>query len=387
MVYDYITWAKGKSLRFIIANLDEATVKKVVWGTDNSEIMSEPVAEENSMIVANADTLQEGTTKVIASVTLKDGTVKEYSTNVRVSNPKINTTELDVFKTVNASDQWQRYISFTGLNKYSEVTWSQYESKYISCTPQGSALEIVGVKKGNGTIKATVDGKTFIINYKVYLPKFSVPTKVQKPKKNKKVIISGIDGVTPTYSSRNKKIVLAEADGTLTTKKAGVTYVDVQLGNITYTFRMEVAAKGMKTIIKRAKYIVNHWTYSQGKRLFDGYYDCSALVWKGYKAYKNYQKKLSNINWPLSAGALFDYLDSKGQIVYYGYLGIDNMKPGDLIFYGDYNNAVIYSTPGRTLDIYHVSMYAGNGEIVEKGGRTITYNNIKNIVGIGRVVK
>ena len=56
------------------------------------------------------------------------------------------------------------------------------------------------------------------------------------------------------------------------------------------------------------------------------------------------------------------------------------MKPGDLIFYGDYNSAVMYSTPGRTLDIYHVSMYAGNG-------KTINYNNIKHIVGIGRVVK
>ena len=47
----------------------------------------------------------------------------------------------------------------------------------------------------------------------------------------------------------------------------------------------------------------------------------------------------------------------------------------------------MYSTPGRTLDIYHVSMYAGNGKVVEKGGKTINYNNTKHIVGIGRVVK
>ena len=117
-----------------------------------------------------------------------------------------------------------------------------------------------------------------------------------------------------------------------------------------------------------------------------GYYDCSALVWKGYKAYNNYQKKLGSSKWAYSAGELFDYLYSKNQIIYFGYTGTDGMKPGDLIFYGDYNNAVKYSTPGRTLDIYHVAMYAGNGQVVEKGGQTMSSNNTKYIVGIGRVV-
>lgn len=84
--------------------------------------------------------------------------------------------------------------------------------------------------------------------------------------------------------------------------------------------------------------------------------------------------------------AWFDYLKEKNQIVYYGFIDIDDMKPGDLIFYGDYNAAVKYSTPGRTLNIYHVSMYAGAGKVVEKGGQTINYNNISHIVGIGRVV-
>ena len=66
---------------------------------------------------------------------------------------------------------------------------------------------------------------------------------------------------------------------------------------------------------------------------------------------------------------------------------MDDLQPGDLIFYGDYSSAVKYSTPGRTLDIYHVSMYAGAGSVVEKGGQSINYNNTQHIVGIGRVVK
>ena len=161
----------------------------------------------------------------------------------------------------------------------------------------------------------------------------------------------------------------------------------MKLGSYTKTYRVEVAATGMKTIISKAQKIVNTWKYNQGKRMQYGYYDCSSLVWKGYQVYKNYNKKLGSTSWAYTAGELFDYLKGKNQIVYYGYIGCNYMKPGDLIFYGDYNSAVMYSTPGRTLDIYHVSMYAGNGKVVEKGGKTINYNNIKHIVGIGRVVK
>ena len=177
-----------------------------------------------------------------------------------------------------------------------------------------------------------------------------------------------------------------EEDGTVIGKGAGVTIVDAKIGNYSFGFRVEVAAKGMKKIIERADYIVNNWKYSQSKRMKDGFYDCSSLVWKGYKAYKDYQEKLGSKTQAFCAADLFDYLKSKNQIVYMGYLGYDYMKPGDLIFYGDYDSAVQYSTPGRTLNIYHVAMYAGNARVVEKGGQPINYNNLGHVVGIGRVV-
>ena len=176
------------------------------------------------------------------------------------------------------------------------------------------------------------------------------------------------------------------ADGKVTGKNSGVTYIDAKVGSYTFSFRIEVAAKGMKKIVNRANYIVNHWKYSQAKRMKRKYYDCSSLVWKGYKSYKKYHRKLGSRTYALTAAGLFDYLNSKKKIVYYGYLGYDYLKPGDLIFYGDYDYAVQYSTPGRTLDIYHVSMYAGNGMVVEKGGQYISYNNLSHVVGIGRVV-
>ena len=51
---------------------------------------------------------------------------------------------------------------------------------------------------------------------------------------------------------------------------------------------------------------------------------------------------------------------------------------------GTYNIFAIAN--GRTLNIYHVAMYAGNARVVEKGGQPINYNNLGHVVGIGRVV-
>ena len=72
----------------------------------------------------------------------------------------------------------------------------------------------------------------------------------------------------------------------------------------------------MYKIVNRAMYIVNHWKYSQPKRMRKGYYDCSALVWKGYKSYKHYNKKLGSGSYAKTAASLFDYLKEKNLLNY-----------------------------------------------------------------------
>ena len=387
IVREYISWAKGKKLRLILANVNAATVKKVVWGTNNQTILSVPKAETDQKIVANTNTLKEGTAKVTAKVTFTNGSSTEYSVDVSVSDPKINTTDISLYKPDQSFTQWQRYLSFSGLNASSKISLGEYDANYIYTSVYHSKVAVSGVKAGSGTMQLTVDGKKFTVTYHVYEPQILPPPSVVKLNAAYNFQISGITGITPTYRSRNKTVATITADGTVWTKKAGVSYFDISFGNVTCSYRLEVAPKGVMRIIKRCNFILNNWKYSQKKRRKKGYYDYSALVWKGYKVYKQSHKKISNINGPLSSGAMFDYLNSKGKIIYYGYVGTDQLKPGDLIFYGDYDGAVQYSTPGRTLDIYHVSLYVGNGMIAEKEGQTLNENRIKDIVGIGRVLK
>lgn len=385
IVYDDIVWAKGKTISFKIANLNVSNIRSCTWSTSDKTILTVPVSNSQCVIQSSAETLKAGDVTVTATVTDVNGNTMTYSNYVHVSDPVINTNTLNLLGTSAGSNR-QQFVTFTGLTPYSTIKWTNSNTACATYSAYHTKLAVWGINAGSGILTATVDGKTFYVNYNVKMPVFHKITSVLAKGKTAEIKIDGIDGMTPLFSSRNSNIATVTADGVVTGINSGVTYVDVHIGTMNFNYRVEVAAKGMKKIINRADYIVNHWKYSQAKRMKSGYYDCSSLVWKGYKSYKKYQKKLGSKKRALPAGDLFDYLYSKGQIVSLGYTGVDDLKPGDLIFYGDYNSACKYSTPGRTLDIYHVSMYAGAGKVVEKGGQTINYNNLQHIVGIGRVV-
>ena len=373
---------KNQTINLGLANVRANTVKKVVWSSSNQTVAT--VAEKGK-ITATANLLNVGRTKISAVVFYTSGKNEVLTNNIDVTNPQPNTNVVNCFTKSVGSNRYQ-YVYFTGLSEYTKVKYKVSNKKCVKVSIYNNKVRLLGKKNGHGTITATVHGKTYKIRYYVVTPKFGSIIGVLVKGNTTKIKIGGIGKIQPVFTSRDTSKCSVALDGTITGRGSGVTYVDVKIGTMTFSYRVEVAATGIKTIIKRAKYIVNNWTYSQGNRMADGYYDCSALVWKGYKAYKNYHAKLGSTKYALPAAYLFDYLRAKGQIAYFGYTKMDDLRPGDLFFYGDYNSAVKYSQPGRTLNIYHVAMYAGNGYVVEKGTPRFTYNSLDHVVGVGRVV-
>lgn len=372
----------NKTVTLEINNIKHSDVKTVVWSSSNKQVAD---VIPKGKVRAEAKTLAYGETKISAVVFYNSGKSELLTNNMHVSKPTLNTKGVICFtKTVGKNRQ--QYVSFSGLHPNSKVKYKVTRKKNVKVTIKNNKCKLLGVKNGSGTVKATVEGKTYKIKYYVLTPKFGSIIGVLARGNTTKINIGGVGNTQRTFTSRNPNVASVAMDGTITGKGAGVTYIDIKMCNMTFTYRVEVAAKGMKTIINRAKYIVNNWTYSQGNRMADGFYDCSALVWKGYKAYKNYNVKLGSKTYALPAGNLYDYLKAKGQIMSFGFVSLDYLAPGDLFFYGDYDSAVRYSTPGRTLNIYHVAMYAGAGRVVEKGNPRYTYNSLDHIVGVGRVV-
>lgn len=380
--YTDVVRAVGVKTKVTVDNIKTSNVKKVRWSVDNKAIVT-PGKNKKSLTFEFTG-VKAGKTKLRVKVTYKSGKVKKYKRNVWITDPKRVANNLVVV--VDDSGKISADAEVTGFRANSTITWKNSDSKgaLTKVSVKNNHASIKGKAVGSGKLKAYVDGKKLKFRYKVVKPVVDTKNILISKGETNRIAIAGVEGVKPVLTSRNPMVAIVAQDGTVTGTGAGVTYVDINIGSVMYTCRVEVAAEGIAGIIEQGNYMVNNWTYSQALRMQDKYYDCSSLVWKAYNT-AGLGGLLGNTVYAPTAASMFDYLNSLGQIVTYGFVNEDYMQPGDLIFYGDYENAVKYSTPGRTLDIYHVSMYVGDGMVVEKGGQTLDYNGIEYIVGIGRV--
>ena len=84
--------------------------------------------------------------------------------------------------------------------------------------------------------------------------------------------------------------------------------------------------------------------YSKDKRMCEGFYDCSSLVYRLYKE--------CGVELPSIAADQGEYCYKNNMLI-----NKKELKPGDLIFYS-------YEKNGRFKDISHVAIYVGDGKIV-----------------------
>jgi cell wall-associated NlpC family hydrolase/3D (Asp-Asp-Asp) domain-containing protein len=84
--------------------------------------------------------------------------------------------------------------------------------------------------------------------------------------------------------------------------------------------------------------------YSQDKRMEEGYYDCSSLVYRLYAE--------AGISLPSIAAEQGKYCHDHAMLI-----NKKELQPGDLIFYS-------YEENGRYKNISHVAIYVGNGKMV-----------------------
>ena len=91
------------------------------------------------------------------------------------------------------------------------------------------------------------------------------------------------------------------------------------------------------------------YPYSQAYRNSGNYYDCSSLAYYAWKA-AGVDISYGGAN---TAAAEARYCYENQYLVSFG-----EMQPGDLIFYS-------YGSNGRFMDITHVAVYVGDGNVVE----------------------
>jgi len=91
-------------------------------------------------------------------------------------------------------------------------------------------------------------------------------------------------------------------------------------------------------------------------------FDCSGLVYAAYKA--------AGLGWPN-----WDRLNSALYSTYTMHVGLDELVPGDLLF---------YSYKGTVSTIHHITIYAGGGKMWEANskGKGLLYSDVHSIKGL-----
>ena len=99
--------------------------------------------------------------------------------------------------------------------------------------------------------------------------------------------------------------------------------------------------------------------YDQGRRMQEGYYDCSSLVYRLYKEV--------GIVLPTVAAPQGEYCYTHGMTI-----GREDLKSGDLIFYS-------YEENGQFRNISHVAIYVGDGKMVHAAnpGRGVVMDDLR----------
>jgi cell wall-associated NlpC family hydrolase len=118
--------------------------------------------------------------------------------------------------------------------------------------------------------------------------------------------------------------------------------------------RAAAVAFAKKQVLARKPYI---WG-TQGPNSFD----CSGLVYASYKA--------AGLDWPN-----WDRLNSALYAGYTKHVGLNELQPGDLLF---------YSYKGTISTIHHITIYAGGGMMWEANskGKGLLYSNIYSVKGL-----
>lgn len=358
---------------------DSTRVASVSYTTDNAAVA---VVSDTGFITGIA--AGQTTIHVIGT----DTSGYTFSGTVYVYSPSLSATE--ILANLGLEEKYDGYyyiqddISLEYIPSSAMVTVttdSDNLAAIYSSSYWGRYVALKAKQEGNYTVTITVNDKIFTVSVKLRNLYFDRHEKtacdlesynsdksslVWKQGSSMLALYKGetatlrLNGVMETekvqWSSSNKSVASVNSKGKVTAKGVGSATITASVGGFTVTYEVGVS---YKTAIKALRYDIEHFhsTYSQAKRMSEGYYDCSSFVWRGYKAAGKYLNK--NGGWAPTAADLAKWCVSNNYMLYEGIVPVSKLLPGDLIFEMDSSEA-----NGRYKGIYHVDMYQGNGTMI-----------------------
>ena len=242
------------------------------------------------------------------------------------------------------NDTWESHVDLKMVKGYPNISMS---GKTVSISSYGS---------GTSKVKVVVSGQS--------VGTFTFKTKQIQCKATSKMLAVGqtfsiktrnVAAKKVKWKSGNTKVASVSKAGKVRAKKAGSTLITGKIGGARVGMIINVATKTKYNAVAHARSHGDAYgkgVYSNAKRMQNGYFDCSSLVWRAYHANG---LNIGSSSYAPTAADMGKSLVSKGKKV--GTLTSKNVskrifQPGDLLFETGANNR-------RYMGIYHVEMFAG----------------------------
>lgn len=354
--------AKGGKKKLKVLNApNQESIQTIAWKSSAAKVAAVDA------VTGEVTAKKSGSAVITATITYLDGTTKAYKANMKVSDPKFASTGVAV------AIYGAKQISLKGTNAYSEVSWKSKKKSVVSVSESGLLLPR---KRGKAVITATVDGRTISCNVYVSDPALTSSYSALAPGSRSTIELSGLTSKSKVaYSSSNIGVATVSKSGVITAVSGGRSEITITADGRKFSYLVEVASQAALNACAEGKSIMDRSSYSQAYRMTEGYYDCSSLVFRAYG--RNSGLLGGSYSWAPTAAGMAQHMASTGKVISWGPVNVEDLRPGDLIFYGQQNN-------GRYLGIYHVSMYYGNGSRLEVG--MYGYYPRGNIVMVARPV-
>ena len=369
----YIRCAKTVKRQLIINHTPEESSKyRITWKSSSKKIAT---VDTKGKVTA----VGTGKATITCTITTESGYQKKLYCEIQVTNPKFKKSTYAVAKGTKLL-----------------LTVSGTDTKKIELTSKNTAIVktykkdpgiVRGMAEGKTKVRATVDGKVIECTIRVSNPKIKKNLFVMTAKKSDTIKIYNTSGLEKVkYTSSKPSVATVSSTGKIKTLKVGVSVIKATVDNKCFEITVSVGKKAAVDAIKNAQKALGY-KYSQPRRMWKYYRDCSSLVWRSYAPTGylfGYKKNASNA--PTAAEECY-YLVKHKREVAKSYVSESKMRPGDLIFISSGYN-------GRFRNIGHVAIYIGNDIIIHATPRnsngvqygTVSYYKDK-IVSIGRPVK
>ena len=227
---------------------------------------------------------------------------------------------------------------------------SSNKDMYFDAYIRNNVLILTTSSEGKTTLKLTINDKVFKIKVTTVRVGFKEQSNILVKGKSENILTAGSKKYNIKLKSSKPGIVSVSKNGKVKALKEGNAVITGEInGKKMYALVSSISPVRKKAIDWAMSYS-NKSEYSQPKRMQNGYYDCSSLVWR---AYNKFGVNLGGMSYAPTAAELCRTYDKKKRTISdekaYKKDNIFSLLPGDLMFFSGEKN-------GRYKNIYHVEM-------------------------------